>query len=220
MYKLKNEINPNRIRTIKTKIKNVELVEQKHLQIVEAASRLFSEKGYNKTSLRDIAEESGINLSYIYKYISKKDDILYLFYQYITRKIDNLIKAAGKKKFKNPVEELRFTLTVLYNGLKEMNEEALTMYTESRHLEKDSLLAVLIEESKFVASIENQIQKGVSKGYFQTSDSFITSNIIAYLLAFYPLRSWNLGGRYTYDQYVELMINFIFDALNVKPEYR
>lgn len=66
-----------------TQVKNTDLVEQKHHQIVQAASRLFSEKGYHKTSLRDISRESGINLSYIYKYISKKDDILYLFYQYI-----------------------------------------------------------------------------------------------------------------------------------------
>ncbi len=214
------ENNDKQTKIIKTKVKNAELVEQKHLQIVKAASKLFSEKGYNKTSLRDISEESGINLSYIYKYISKKDDILFLFYRYITRKIDGLIQKAGKKEFKNPVDELRFALTVLYNGLNEMNEEALTMYTESRHLENDSLMAVLTEESKFVASIEKLIQRGVTEGYFQTRDSFVTSNIIAYLLAFYPLRSWNFQGRYSYEHYVDLMIHFIFDALQVKPEYR
>ncbi len=205
---------------IVAQVKNADLVEQKHLQIVQAASKLFSQKGYNKTSLRDISQESGINLSYIYKYISAKDDILYLFYQYISQKLSNLVKEAGGGEFKHPVEELKFTLSVLYKGLRDMNEEALTMYTECRHLEKDSLLTVLSEESKFVASIENLVQRGISQGYFKTKDSFMAANIITYMLVFYPLRSWNFRDRYSYDHFVDLTINFILDGLNVKESYR
>ena len=61
-----------------TQIKNPKLIEEKHKQIIRAASELFSKKGYHATTLREISAESGINLSYLYKYISSKDDILYL----------------------------------------------------------------------------------------------------------------------------------------------
>ncbi len=205
---------------IVTQVKNSDLVEEKHLQIVQAASRLFTQKGYNKTSLRDISHESGINLSYIYKYITTKDDILYLFYQYIAKKLRNLFNEASNEEFIHPAQELKFTLKVLYQGLLEMNEEALTMYTECRHLQKDSLLTVLSEENKFVASIEDLVQRGVSQGYFKTKDSFMAANIITYMLVFYPLRGWNFRDRYSYDEFVEITINFILDGLNVKKKYR
>ncbi len=201
-------------------VKNSDLVEQRHQQIVEAACTLFSQKGYHKTSLRDIARQSGINLSYIYKYISTKDDILYLFYMYISKKLSGFFNKADDRDFENPVQELRFFLRVVFEGIRNMKGEALTMYTESRHLEKDSLRAVLAEENKLVLMIEGLIKKGMSQGYFKTEDSFMAANIVAYLIPFYPLRSWNFRDQYDFDRFVEATIDFILDALNVKAKDR
>ncbi len=205
---------------IVTQVKNSELVEQRHQQIVQAACKLFSQKGYHKTSLRDISSESGINLSYIYKYISTKDDILYLFYQYISKKITSFFEKKSRKDYKNPVEELKHFLKVLYKGIHSMEGESLTMYTESRHLEKDSLKAILALESQFVLIIEDMIKKGIEQGYFIVKDSFITANIIAYMLSMHPLRSWNYRDRYSENEFISSATEFILNALNVKEKYR
>lgn len=207
-------------RKIMVQIKNSDLVEQRHQQIVEAACKLFSEKGYHKTSLRDIARESGINLSYIYKYISTKDDILYLFYMYISKKLSGFFNKSDNRNFKNPVQELKFFMRVMFEGIRNMKGEALTMYTESRHLEKDSLRAVLAEENKLVLTIEELIKKGIEQGYFKTKDSFMAANIVAYMIPFYPLRSWNFRDRFAFDRFVDLTTDFILDALNVSEEDR
>lgn len=46
-------------------------------QIVETAAQLFSERGYVATSMRDIADEMGIEAASLYNHISAKEEILH-----------------------------------------------------------------------------------------------------------------------------------------------
>ncbi len=101
-----------------------------------------------------------------------------------------------------------------------MKDEALTMYTESRHLEKDSLITVLELESKFVYNVTSLIQKGIDQGYFKIDDAFFAANIITYMIPFDSLRGWNFRDQYSYDQLIGKITNFILDSLNVEKEYR
>lgn len=217
---MKDETRGFDLKKVKTQVKNSDLVKQKHKQIVQAASKLFAEKGYHKTSLRDVSRESGINLSYIYKYISKKDDILYLFYQYITQKLSGFSRKPAGHEFDNPVEELKAFMRNTLEGIRSIQGEALTMYTESRHLEKDSLKVVLEEDSKTVLVIEAIIQRGIKQGYFKTKNAFMAANMVAYMIPFYPLRGWNFKKRCSFDEFVDQSIGFVLDALSVKEEDR
>jgi AcrR family transcriptional regulator len=46
-------------------------------EVLDAASRVFHEKGYESTSIQDIAEEVGILKGSLYYYIRSKEDLLY-----------------------------------------------------------------------------------------------------------------------------------------------
>jgi TetR/AcrR family transcriptional regulator, cholesterol catabolism regulator len=46
-------------------------------QIAEVATSLFSERGYHGTSMRDIAEGSGVRAASLYAHIARKEDLLY-----------------------------------------------------------------------------------------------------------------------------------------------
>lgn len=46
-------------------------------QILAAAAALFSDKGYHATTIRDIAQESGMLSGSLYAHISSKEDLLY-----------------------------------------------------------------------------------------------------------------------------------------------
>ena len=45
--------------------------------ILEAAGRLFAEKGYHRTTTKDIAEASDVSEGTIYNYFSSKEDLLF-----------------------------------------------------------------------------------------------------------------------------------------------
>src|SRR5689334_17618414 len=56
--------------------RNGELSPDREEQVRAAALRLFKEKGYHATSMRDIAAEVGINKGSLYSYIRSKEDLL------------------------------------------------------------------------------------------------------------------------------------------------
>ena len=56
-------------------------------KIVEAARKIFTQKGYAATKTRDIAEEAGINLALLNYYFGSKEN---LFKQIVTEKFEDL----------------------------------------------------------------------------------------------------------------------------------
>ena len=67
-----------RTKDIPTQVKNLDLVEKRRRQIAEAAVKLFIDKGFHKTSTRQIAKAAGVSIGSLYEYIASKEDILYL----------------------------------------------------------------------------------------------------------------------------------------------
>ncbi|MBC7535721.1 MAG: TetR/AcrR family transcriptional regulator, partial [Ferruginibacter sp.] len=52
------------------------ILTDKHIQILENAERLFAEKGYDGTTVRDIAETAGVNLAMISYYFGSKEKLM------------------------------------------------------------------------------------------------------------------------------------------------
>ena len=66
---------------IPTTIKDQELVAQRRGEIIDVATRLFLDRGFHKTSIRDIARACPFNLASLYMYVTSKEDILFLVAQ-------------------------------------------------------------------------------------------------------------------------------------------
>jgi len=65
--------------------------------IVDAAERLFSAKPFPKVSMRDIAEESGISLSSIYRYFPDQESLFLAALVRGAKKAENRIKALARR---------------------------------------------------------------------------------------------------------------------------
>src|SRR6266508_2994014 len=66
--------NPN----IPTTIKNPERVAYRRMELIDVATKLFLERGFHNTSIRDIVRACSFNVASLYMYVSSKEDILYL----------------------------------------------------------------------------------------------------------------------------------------------
>ena len=69
---------------------------EKQVQIMEMAEILFAEKGFNGTSVRDIAEKANVNLAMISYYFGSKDKLLEALFTYrgeaIKLKLESMIE--------------------------------------------------------------------------------------------------------------------------------
>jgi AcrR family transcriptional regulator len=52
--------------------------DEKLQEILKAAARIFAEKGFHKTSVRDISRATGMSLAGLYYYFRTKEELLYL----------------------------------------------------------------------------------------------------------------------------------------------
>ena len=48
----------------------------KHIQIIETAEQVVPKKGYEATTVRDIAEQAGVNIAMISYYFGSKEKLL------------------------------------------------------------------------------------------------------------------------------------------------
>ena len=58
--------------------RNKDLAERRRRQISDAAMKLFAQKGYHNTTVKDIAELSHMSTGSVYDYVKNKEDILFL----------------------------------------------------------------------------------------------------------------------------------------------
>ncbi|MFI6337956.1 TetR/AcrR family transcriptional regulator [Streptomyces sp. NPDC050535] len=66
-------------------------------RIQDVALDLFSEQGYEKTSLREIAEHLDVTKAALYYHFKTKEEILISLFQDLTRPLDELIEWGGRQ---------------------------------------------------------------------------------------------------------------------------
>lgn len=68
----------------------------KQIQIMETAERLFAERGFDGTSVRDIADEAGINVAMISYYFGSKEKLMEALFECrigdVKIRVENLLK--------------------------------------------------------------------------------------------------------------------------------
>src|ERR687885_2165386 len=76
-------------------------------QVRAVALRLFREKGYHATSMRDIAAEVGINKGSLYSYIRSKEDLLIPVFERAMGVLVSEIEAIAADGSLGPTERLK-----------------------------------------------------------------------------------------------------------------
>jgi len=136
-------------------VRNKELVAKRREQIVLAAIKLFSEKGFHQTSLRELAELSGISHGNIYEYVGSKQDIFFLIHQFI----DNIAVEESNRiteKVDDPLEKLRRMVKAEFKLMYDWSDAVLLLYQESHVLDSPLLRALLERERARVFLIEER----------------------------------------------------------------
>lgn len=62
-------------------------------RILDSALALFAEKGYEGTTMRDIAAQAGCSLGLAYRYFSSKEEFILILYQNIARDLEMQVQA-------------------------------------------------------------------------------------------------------------------------------
>lgn len=80
--------------------------EEKRMEIVQAAISIFSEKGYYKTSIKDISDGAGISSGTFYLYYKSKDDLVLDIYTEVHSMLGRYIYEKMEMPYETMTERL------------------------------------------------------------------------------------------------------------------
>jgi len=98
-------------------------------EIIDVASQLFKEKGYNAVSMRDIAQEMGIKAASLYNHITGKQEILSTIILDVAQKFTNGMNKVMMEKSSSILKiqkiiELHIGITINYSeGMATLNND-------------------------------------------------------------------------------------------------
>lgn len=149
----------------------------KKKQLIETASKVFSEKGYHRTSISDITDQLGIGKSTFYLYFKNKKDLFFIC-------IDSIFDHLWKEDFERIREEKNFALKLALRG-----EAFIRVYPRIRDIlqmmrgalgGKEDGMATKYNEiyAKLVRPVKRDLQKGMEQGLIRQGDP----DLLAYIL--------------------------------------
>lgn len=195
-------------------VKSSVLAKQKALKIALGASKVFKRKGYQRSTVREIAAASNLTAGNLYDYMDTKEDILFLVFKEFH---DLWVKSFSDKRV-DQISDIRQQLNVAFKTMSEMtnqmHEMAFLMYTESKSLRKKHLSSILSQESKLINQFENILRKGIEQGVFECENPDLIASLIVYLLNFSTLRFWSVKEKYSPEEITDRLIEFIMSAIS------
>jgi len=196
---------------IPTLIKNPDLVQRRREQIVEAAVRLFVEKGFHKTTTREIASAAGISIGSLYEYVASKEDILYLVCDSIHAEVERGVAEAMARTSggRNALAEvIREYFLVCHR----MSDFILLIYQETQSLPPQWQKRVLENELRITGIFVEVLARIASSGELTRLDEHgveLAAHNISVLGHMWTFRRWFLARHYTIEEYIRLQTRFL-----------
>ena len=119
----------NKTTDIPTHVKDQDLVQRRRLQIVDAAVKLFIEKGFHKTTTRQIARAAGFSIGTLYEYITTKEDVLYLVCVAIHDEVERCVAEVLRRAL-DALEWQDAEVRAIREGIDDMNTGRVTPLRE------------------------------------------------------------------------------------------
>lgn len=191
--------------TVATQIKDPELVERRRRQIVAAAVQLFIEKGFHKTTTRQIAKAAGFSIGTLYEYVASKEDVLYLVCEAIHDQVEKGIGEVSSQAKKGR-EALAAMIEEFFRICHRMSNFILLIYQETHALPEQWRKKVLRNEIRINGLIEDALKRIAASGdlaHLDEKDLELMAHNISVMGHMWTFRRWSLSRRYTLEEYIE-----------------
>lgn len=206
-----DELSENKVLS---SVKDEELIKKRRDQMIKGALILFKEKGFHRTTTREIAKESGFSIGTLYEYIRTKEDVLYLVCDSIHGEVKKRLEAVVDLK-QPSTENLCNVITSFFHLMDEMQEEILILYQEVKSLSKETRVYILQKEREMADMLEKAIITCLPHKLAKQDTALLANNILiqGHMWGF---RRWMVQKEFTLEEYIERQLNFALRSMGIK----
>ena len=184
--------------------------------ILDKAGALFWQKGYDGTSMRDIADACKFKPANIYNYFKGKEDILYEVVRDITEQTVASIKELEDDEVASPVDQLRSLIKSHFGLLVRMKRSSVFISdTGLKDLSPEHRKVVIRLRDKYDGIMRRVIRRGIDTGYFAVKDE----RVVGYLISSVIMRSsiwFSPRGRLSADEVGDIMFDFVYRGIKAE----
>ncbi len=208
-----------RKRTVEASVKDERLIKKRRDQMIKGAVSLFKQKGFHRTTTREIARAAGFSIGTLYEYIRSKEDVLYLvcdsIYDHVVERLEEYIDQT-----QGNLQSLRSAIAHHFRVMDEMQDEVLVMYQEAKSLSKDALPYVLKKENELAQIFERMIQRCVDSGELDlgSEEILLVAHSIIVQGQMWGFRRWVIQKHYSLEEYIEIQTNLILNGITKSKE--
>jgi len=151
--------------------------EKRRHEIFHKVVNVFLKKGFQETSMRELAETAGLGKSTLYDYFKTKDDILlYYFEDQLNDLIESAQKIATQKKSAD--NRLRLIIQMHLDFLQANKSLFMKLSLETQRLRLDSQKQIQEKRHTYQDLIRDLIDEGIREGAFRKVDSLLAARIL------------------------------------------
>ncbi|KUF43490.1 TetR/AcrR family transcriptional regulator [Myroides marinus] len=187
----------------------------KQKEILLIAEELFSQKGIDGTSIREISKAAGINVAMVnYYFGSKSAMVSALFEIRLTRTREKLVTLTDDTNL-NPMDKLlAFVEHMMAVQLQNADFHIILMNQLSKKENAPEITeGITLLQREILQNINGFIEEGYSSGLFQAKPDPITFVIFALGIISYLIHHertltnyWNINNREEYSEHIKLHV--------------
>ena len=180
--------------------------------ITLAAARLFREKGFPSTGMRDLAGDVGVEAASLYNHIRSKSELLQEICFRVANDFTAQLQEVEADESMNFLEKLeaivRFHISMWINRL----DEVMVTNNESKYLEEPYHSTFLNERRVYVRRLEQIIEEGIRKGQIRKVKPYAV--VLTLLSAVRGIEYWHRTKKnISADELEESMIVHMVNGL-------
>jgi len=197
---------------IKSQVADESLVRQRRAQIVAGAVQLFSQQGYFKTTVQDVAKYVGVSPGLIYQYVRDKEELLLLSILDVLDSYAHEIPVAIEG-LADPLQQYCATFDAYCRVVDTRRDATILAYRSTKSLSPEKRKIIMQAETNTNQLIAGCIQSCIAAGLFRDFDSEVaTYQLVMYAHA-WALKHWQLSKRFNINNYIQQGLDYSLHAL-------
>jgi len=164
-------------REVLASVKDERLVEKRRTQMIKGAVTLFKEKGFHRTTTREIAKAAGFSIGTLYEYIRTKEDILYLVCDFIYDEVQEKLQKEIEQS-DGTLESLKLTIAYFYKVMDDIMCDIGTANFDKRSCFLNSEMNCIVFDRTFIKDVEKELAVDLAESKPLNGDALSSMNVV------------------------------------------
>jgi TetR/AcrR family transcriptional regulator, cholesterol catabolism regulator len=185
------------------------------VRILGSALELGNRRGFHSTSMRDLAEATGLSMGALYNYISDKEMLLRMILEAVTDAVDRVLVPLGPGEEADPRVRLRGLIRRHVLLTESMQPWFAFAFMEVNAFDREARGKALAQELRTERLLAEALADGIAAGHFRPDlDTTTTAGLIKPLLQDWYVKRWKHRSRGTTPEaYAEAVVRFVEGAI-------